>query len=68
MWGISGGFVDLATVIIKVEAGRWRGYCMIGRMFEDQEKPKSVKSKATEVISLALQGNWTWSSRRTTKN
>ena len=59
LWGISGGFLDCEPVIIEIkgiEAGCWRGCCMIGRVlgsncmigraFKDQEKPKSVTGKA----------------------
>jgi hypothetical protein len=30
LWGISGGVLDLVAVIIQMEAGCWRGCCMIG--------------------------------------
>ena len=42
MEGISGGFPDCVPVIIQMEAGCWMGCCMIGRVFKDVEKPKSV--------------------------
>jgi hypothetical protein len=43
---------------------------MISRVFKDAEKPKSVTGKAQtqpNLISLALQGKRTWSTRWTTK-
>jgi hypothetical protein len=42
LWGISGGFLDLAAVIVEIagiEAGCWRGDFMIGRVFKDGENP-----------------------------
>jgi hypothetical protein len=39
LWGISGGFLDRVAVIIQMEAGCWRGCCMIGGVVKDMGKP-----------------------------
>ena len=41
LWGIPGGFLDRVAVIIEItgiEAGYWRGCCMIGRAMRDESR------------------------------
>ena len=57
--GISGGFPDCVPVIIQMEAGCWRGCCMIGRAMRDESRSWPANSKSPpNVISLVLRGKW----------
>ena len=40
-----GVFQTACRLLYEMEAGCWRGCCMIGQVFKDLEKPKSVTGK-----------------------
>jgi hypothetical protein len=59
LWGVPGGFLDLVAVIIVeitgIEAGCWRGCCMIGRAMRDESRARPANSNPQpNAIMLAL--------------